>query len=46
LEGSGDYKIIFEVDNSENNYCKLEESINFSILPQAEIELEIIQGSD
>jgi hypothetical protein len=46
LEGPGDYEIIFVVDNSDNNYCKMEERINFSVLPQAELELEIIQGSD
>jgi hypothetical protein len=46
MEGPGDYEIIFVVDNSDNNYCKLEDRIDFSVLPQAELELEIIKGSD
>lgn len=46
LEGPGDYELIFVADNSDNIFCKLEDSVTLRVLPQAEIEIETITDSE
>ncbi|WP_130277408.1 hypothetical protein [Cecembia calidifontis] len=45
LDGPGDYELIFEVDNSDNVFCKLEDRIPFTLLPQAEIDIDFVSDA-
>ncbi|WP_106568161.1 hypothetical protein [Cecembia rubra] len=45
LEGIGDYEFVFVPDNSTNTFCKLEDSLVFSVLPQGEILVEVERNS-
>jgi hypothetical protein len=44
LGGPGNYDIIFEVDNSNNRYCKLTETVPFEIFPFGQIELNVLDS--
>ncbi len=41
LAGPGNYKIIFEVDNNDNQFCKLEESVDLNILIPGDVTFEV-----
>jgi len=43
LDGQGLYDIIFRVDNADNRFCKLSETVPFEIFPLAEIDLDIFE---
>jgi hypothetical protein len=45
LDGPGNYLIIFEVDNSDNAYCKLTESIPYRVNVSPEVNMSLVQGS-
>lgn len=44
LDGPGEYELIFEVETIGGEFCEIEKTLNFTVLPQAEIELEVLSN--
>lgn len=46
LDGPGIYKIIFEVDNSAAEFCKTEDSVNFTVNQHSNFNINFEKGVD
>lgn len=46
LNGVGNYELIFIPDNSNNTFCKVEDRVFLNILPQPEVNIEVLNFSD
>lgn len=46
LDGPGNYDIIFEVDNSANEYCKLSDSLTLTLIVQPSFQFYFESGAE